>query len=184
MEPDGGTTNVRNTSSQHWKRWLEPVHRCLVPFTAFSEFNREAGGDIWFALSPERPLAFFAGICCPQWTSVRKVRTGLETVDLFAFLTTEPNAEVEAVHPKAMPVILTTQAERQTWMQAPWPEASTLQRPLPDGALAIIGRGQKRDDGPGSQGVKVPEVAQSGRLESLIYGDIAGIVAAPKLVRS
>lgn len=37
MEPDGGTTNVRNTSSTHWKRWLEPANRCLVPFTAFSE---------------------------------------------------------------------------------------------------------------------------------------------------
>lgn len=24
MESDGGTTNVRNTSSPHWKRWLEP----------------------------------------------------------------------------------------------------------------------------------------------------------------
>src|SRR5258708_1641947 len=21
MEPDGGTTNIRNTSSKHWKRW-------------------------------------------------------------------------------------------------------------------------------------------------------------------
>jgi putative SOS response-associated peptidase YedK len=149
MEPDGGTTNVRNTSSTHWKRWLEPANRCLVPFTAFSEFNREAGGDIWFALSPERPLAFFAGIWCPQWTSVRKVRTGLETIDLFAFLTTGPNAEVGAVHPKAMPVILTTEAEREAWLRAPWSEASILQRPLPDGALTIIGRGQKRDDGLG-----------------------------------
>ena len=22
MEPDSGTTNIRNTSSKHWKRWL------------------------------------------------------------------------------------------------------------------------------------------------------------------
>jgi putative SOS response-associated peptidase YedK len=111
MEPDSGTTNVRNTSSTHWKRWLEPANRCLVPFTAFSEFNREAGGDIWFALSPERTLAFFAGIWCPQWTSVRKVKTGQETTELFAFPTTEPNSEVRAIHPKAMPVILTTEEE-------------------------------------------------------------------------
>lgn len=148
MEPDSGTTNVRNTASAHWKRWLEPANRCLVPLTAFSEFNREAGGDIWFALSSERPLAFFAGIWCPQWTSVRKVRTGLETIDLFAFLTTTPNAEVGAVHPKAMPVILTTEAERETWMQAPWSEGSALQRPLPDGALEIVARGKKREEGP------------------------------------
>ncbi len=37
MEPDRGTTNVRNTTSRHWLRWLEPANRCLVPLTAFSE---------------------------------------------------------------------------------------------------------------------------------------------------
>src|SRR5690242_13976630 len=35
MEPDSGVTNIRNTSSGHWKRWLEPANRCLVPFTSF-----------------------------------------------------------------------------------------------------------------------------------------------------
>lgn len=87
MEPDSGTTNVRNTSSDHWKRWLGVENRCLVPFTAFGEFNREAGGNVWFALDEDRPLAFFAGISAPQWTSVRKVKTGEETIDVFAFLT-------------------------------------------------------------------------------------------------
>jgi putative SOS response-associated peptidase YedK len=46
MEPDAGTTNIRNTGSAHWRRWLGPENRCVVPFTSFSEFNREAGGDI------------------------------------------------------------------------------------------------------------------------------------------
>ena len=27
MEPDGGTTNIRNTASSHWKRWLGVAHR-------------------------------------------------------------------------------------------------------------------------------------------------------------
>lgn len=108
LEPDGGTTNVRNTSSAHWKPWLGIANRCLVPFTSFSEFDHSSRQDIWFAFGEDRPTAFFAGIWAPQWTSVRKIKAGVETVDLYAFLTTDPNAEVGAIHPKAMPVILTT----------------------------------------------------------------------------
>ncbi|MBR0658364.1 SOS response-associated peptidase [Neoroseomonas oryzicola] len=145
MEPDAGTTNIRNTTSSHWKRWLGVEHRCVVPFTSFSEFNRDAGGDIWFALNEARPLAFFAGVWVPQWTSVRKMKTGEETIDLFGFLTCEPNAEVQAIHPKAMPVILTKPDEIEAWMSADWSEAKRLQRPLPDGSLAIVSRGVKRD---------------------------------------
>ncbi len=62
-----------------------------------------------------------------------------------AFLTTEPNAEVGAIHPKAMPVILTTPDEVEAWMKAPSDEALKLQRPLPDGRLRIVARGVKDD---------------------------------------
>jgi putative SOS response-associated peptidase YedK len=116
-----------------------------VPFTSFSEFDHGAKQDVWFAFGEERPTAFFAGIWTPQWTCVRKIKTGMETMDLYAFLTTDPNAEVGAIHPKAMPVILTTPEECEAWMTAPWEQARVLQRPLPDGALTEVARGVKQD---------------------------------------
>ena len=51
------------------------------------------------------------------------------------------------MHPKAMPVILTEPGEWETWLAAPWAEAKTLQRPLPDGALTVVRRGDRQDEG-------------------------------------
>lgn len=145
---DPGVTNIRNTGSPHWRGWLGPGNRCLVPFTSFAENELQLDGSrppAWFAFDETRPLAFFAGLWVGNWTSVRKVKEGPVRADLFGILTTEPNAEVAAVHPKAMPVILTDPAEWEAWLAAPWVDAAALQRPLPDGALRIVARGEKED---------------------------------------
>jgi putative SOS response-associated peptidase YedK len=147
---DPGVTNVRNLSSPHWRRWLSVPNRCVVPFTSFAENELQPDGSrppVWFALDESRPLAFFAGVWT-RWTSVRKVKEGETTNDLFAFLTTEPNAVVAPIHSKAMPVILTKPEQIELWMTAAIGDALALQLPLPDDALRIVARGQKADPRP------------------------------------
>jgi putative SOS response-associated peptidase YedK len=55
---------------------------------------------------------------------------------------------VAPIHPKAMPVILTTPEEVDLWLEAETPDALKLQRPLPNRILQIVARGEKEDPPP------------------------------------
>jgi hypothetical protein len=71
---------------------------------------------VWFALNVDRPLTAFAGI----WTEFKGDRgTKSKPVPgphlVYGFLTTSSNAVVEPIHPKAMPVILTTPTKNATF---------------------------------------------------------------------
>jgi putative SOS response-associated peptidase YedK len=91
---------------------LAALNRCLVPANSFADYapepNPETGKKdvVWFALNDDRPLFAFAGI----WTEFRGDRgTKSKAIPgphlVYGFLTTAPNAVVEPIHPKAMPVI-------------------------------------------------------------------------------
>ncbi|MBO9124939.1 MULTISPECIES: SOS response-associated peptidase [unclassified Rhizobium] len=146
MEPDRGVTNVRKLNIPHWKRWFGVEHRCIVPVTSFAEpdpASQRPGGNVpnaWFGRSENKELMFFAGIHVPQWNSVRKVKDGLTTDDLYAFLTTDPNDVVKPIHGKAMPVLLTTKEQTDLWMNGSWEEAQHLARPAPNDAIMITSR--------------------------------------------
>ena len=51
---------------------------------------------------------------------------------------TSPNKFVKPVHAKAMPVLLLTDAEVETWLTAPTDEALKLQKPAPDDAIVVL----------------------------------------------
>ncbi|MEJ0050580.1 MAG: SOS response-associated peptidase family protein [Methylovirgula sp.] len=126
-----------------------------MPATSFCEpsthADRVTGKKMWhwFAFNEERPLFFFAGLWC-KWRGVRGTQKNPIEGEhhLFGFLTTEPNADVIAVHEKAMPAILTTPQEIELWMNAPIQEALSLQKPLPDGAVSIVWSGEQEDTAP------------------------------------
>lgn len=136
-EVDIGVTNIRNLESSYWQLWFGIEYRCVVPATSFSEYGEirdPATGKLpihWFALNELKPLFAFAGVWT-NWKGVRKKKEGRVEIDIFAFLTTKPNAVVEPIHPKSMPVILRTTNEIDTWLRATWDEAKEMQKPLPD----------------------------------------------------
>ncbi len=117
--------NVRNLDSPFWIGTLRHTEfRCLVPVTSFMEWGgvRGARTQHWFSV-PSEPVFAFAGI----WRD--------SEVASFAFLTTNPNPMVGAVHPKAMPVILNPW-DYDRWLTAPWAEARGLVEPFPSQLMA------------------------------------------------
>ena len=51
-------TNIHNTSSPHWRGWLKPENRCLVPANSFAECapqpNPFAFAGIWATFNGDR----------------------------------------------------------------------------------------------------------------------------------
>ncbi|MCV0382596.1 MAG: SOS response-associated peptidase family protein [Erythrobacter sp.] len=118
-------TNVRNLSSPFWRPMLSsPAQRCLVPWTQFCEWTGQKGSKskVWFERA-DTPVSAFAGL----W---RETDQGPR----FAFLTTEVNQTVGAIHPKAMPVLLDADGH-ETWLSGDNKAATALARPFDDARI-------------------------------------------------
>lgn len=122
---DQDVTNVRNYTSPFWRfAMANPEQRCLVPFTAFSEYGMARGDDgrlplHWFDV-PSRPIVSFAGVWRPLQEGGR----------VFAFLTCDANPLIAPIHPKAMPVMLAEEDEDK-WLSCGFDEAVALAQPYP-----------------------------------------------------
>jgi putative SOS response-associated peptidase YedK len=121
-------TNVRNYTSPFWRTAMaNPERRCLVPFTAFSEYGPGPVGAKpvhWFDV-PSQPITSFAGV-------FRHTENG----PAMAFLTCEPNPLIAPVHPKAMPVLLAEEDEER-WLACGFDDAIRMAQPFPSQLMRL-----------------------------------------------
>ena len=80
----------------------------------------------WFDV-PSRPIFAFAGIWRPT-----------ERGNAYGFLTTEPNAIVAPIHPKAMITILVPE-DVETWLRGSYDEVVALQKPYDAAKMTVRG---------------------------------------------
>lgn len=143
-------TNFRDDktlTSSFWRESFE-VRRCLVPATSFAEPKEVTPATWhWFALAGEesRPPFAFAGIW-RRWKGPLKKDGPAVEIDVYSFMTTTPNALVATINHERMPVLLATEADQETWLEAPPSEAFALAREHPHDAMRIVQSGfDKRD---------------------------------------
>jgi len=124
-------TNARNLASPFWKGSAANLERrCLVPFRRFAEPRpgkdpvTGRAANWWFTIA-DQPVAAFAGLWRPT-----------ETGAVFAFATCEPNALIQPLHEKAMPVILLAE-DHERWLTGNYADVLALQAPYPSQMMAL-----------------------------------------------
>ena len=146
-------TNTRDDkmNSRFWRPSIEK-RRCLVPATAFCEPNdgRKPATWHWFALKGDepRPLFAFAGIW-RRWKGPIKKDGPNVDIDVYSFMTTEPNSATSSINHERSPLLLTTDEARDIWLDGAPAEAAAIVRPISGDALADRAGGVREERPPG-----------------------------------
>ncbi len=122
--------------------------RCLVPVSSYCEPTETTPADwVWFTLNGQepRPLFAFAGIWRRHCGPIKRDGPSVE-LDVFTFLTTEPNALTASINHERMPVLLGTTDEQETWLQGNDAEVRSLIRPYPPERMHIVQLGRQKLD--------------------------------------
>ena len=144
-------TNVRDDKARGSSFWRESfqARRCLVPASSFAEPHdgRTPATWHWFALKGEepRPLFAFAGIWRRWYGPIKKDGPVVE-LDTYSFMTTEPNALTARINHERSPVLLATDAARETWLHGTPDEAFSLARPAPADGMLMVKEGFEKLD--------------------------------------
>jgi putative SOS response-associated peptidase YedK len=142
-------TNIRDDKAQtkFWKPSFEQ-RRCLVPASSYCEPKaRSLQRGTGFSINGDdaRPVFAFPGV----WTRYKgPLKKNGDTVEqeVFAFMTTEPNALTASINHERMPVLLTDPTDFETWLTGSTEEAFKLARSYAADQMRIVQSGSERKD--------------------------------------
>lgn len=143
-------TNVRDDKileSRFWRESFE-TRRCLVPASSYCEPNGQTPASwYWFALNgdDERPLFAFPGIW-RRWTGPFKKDGPNVDIEVYAFMTTAPNALTVSINHERMPVLLSSEEDFETWLSGSTREAYQLARSFDPASMRIVQSGKEKKD--------------------------------------
>jgi putative SOS response-associated peptidase YedK len=143
-------TNVRDDkilTSKFWRSSFEQ-RRCLVPASSYCEPKGEKPATWhWFALdgAEQRPLFAFPGVWTKYWGPLKKNGENV-AIEVFAFMTTEPNELTASINHERMPVLISDPADFETWLSGTPEEAFKLARSYAADQMRIVQAGSARED--------------------------------------
>jgi putative SOS response-associated peptidase YedK len=143
-------TNVRDDkilTSRFWRPSLEQ-RRCLVPASSYCEPKGEKPATWhWFALNrtEQRALFAFPGVWTKYWGPLKKNGENV-AIEVFAFMTTEPNELTVSINHERMPVLISDPADFETWLSGSPEEAFKLARSYAADQMRIVLSGSERKD--------------------------------------